>query len=234
MFDDPSRFYKTRLITKELPNLKQAPVNPEKYEKIAEGLEELSRKLVLAQYDLVELVKMTESPNHIETMKAKAHLIKHDGYYQINANIYPPKISVHPSQQKAHRHATTYQKVRDTWYSIIIEATAGHNVTPLDNAVVILRYRRKQKRFDPPNFNSKFILDALVHCGFISDDSRENIIVILAGTKSDIPGTDIYVGEASAISPVIRDLLKQQICQEGGLNIGESKLCDPVGLDPLI
>ncbi len=180
------------------------------FKKIAQISEELSRSLVIAQYMLLDIVELTEQPSYIENLRPKAVATKHNIYIHIDANIYPPKISVHPSQQKAHKYASTYQMVRDVWYSIILKALRKIEPEAIDDAVVLIRYRRKPTRFDPPNFNSKFILDSLVYNGLIKDDAKDDIILILAGIESEQPGTDIFIGKRETFLPLVVEFLAQK------------------------
>ena len=46
---------------------------------------------------------------------------------------------------------------------------------PINDALVLIRYRRQYKRFDPPNHNAKFIIDALVYNNLLVDDSKDNL-----------------------------------------------------------
>lgn len=174
-------------------------------EKIAQITEELSRYLVKAQFMLTELAKEADVPSTIELLTPKATATKHENYVHIEANIYPPKINVHPSNQKGFKHPTTYAEVRDTWYTVIQQALEESEHPLLEDAIILIRYRRNRKAFDAPNHNAKFIIDAIVYNDMLIDDSKDNLTLVIIGVESSDEGTDIYIGDKQKFA---YDLLK--------------------------
>lgn len=60
--------------------------------------------------------------------------------------------------------------------------------------IKITYYFRTKTRHDPDNYSGKFILDGLVKAGVITDDSFNNINLILSGKyDKDNPRTEIEV-----------------------------------------
>ena len=65
---------------------------------------------------------------------------------------------------------------------------------PINDALVLIRYRRQYKRFDPPNHNAKFIIDALVYNNLLVDDSKDNLTLTVIG-EQDNEEEQIFLSE---------------------------------------
>ena len=185
----------------------KSPLPVSEKEKIIEIAEDISRSLVEAQYELFELIKTADLPEKTDVLLPRASAKKYENYILIKSNIYPPKINVHPSLQKGFQHQSTYGKVRDTWFTIIYKALSGMDYEPINDALVLIRYRRQYKRFDPPNHNAKFIIDALVYNNLLVDDSKDNLTLTVIGEQDSEEGTDIFIGDKQKFAPKFMELI---------------------------
>ena len=94
-------------------------------------------------------------------------------------------------------HNFTYQNEKKKW-ALLIKAAAFHvKKEKIEKSVIeITYYFPTRHRRDPDNYSGKFILDGLVKCGVIADDSFSNITLILNGEyDKENPRTEIEVTE---------------------------------------
>lgn len=88
-----------------------------------------------------------------------------------------------------------YRNQKKAWTRLIGLCCRNKPKQPLCKATVRLTYYFKTRiRHDPDNYSGKFILDGLVNAGIITDDSFNNITLLLSGDydKSN-PRTEIEV-----------------------------------------
>lgn len=92
----------------------------------------------------------------------------------------------------------TYQDEKRQW-EWLVKASVGQNKpkSPIAKAKVTLTYYFKTRhRRDPDNYAGKFLLDGLVNCGVIKDDSFKCIDLELIGKyDKENPRTEITVKE---------------------------------------
>ena len=90
-----------------------------------------------------------------------------------------------------------YQAEKKRWEMLIRAACAGKVKRTAERAVVQIRYTfPDRRRRDPDNYSGKMILDGLVRCGVIRDDSFGNIrLELSAGYAAGKPKTEIIVNE---------------------------------------
>lgn len=179
-------------------------------------IEDVSRKMVGIQCDLAEIGQdfddfweMAGEEGRENSLVPKAVVSTNDNYIHISTNFCPPKFGVYPSRSRNCKHATTYQDVRSIWHVAIFDALQKAPPIPMTKkALVLLAYRRKTEMFDPPNLDSKVVLDALVDLGLLFDDSRDYLTLVIGGKYSDEEGTDIYIGKWENLLSLVPGLLE--------------------------
>lgn len=88
-----------------------------------------------------------------------------------------------------------YSREKQLWEWKLRAAIRGKPPEPLQKATVHIRYFFKDKRRrDPDNYSGKMILDPLVRCGILADDSFANVqLVLAADVDKSNPRTEITV-----------------------------------------
>lgn len=92
-----------------------------------------------------------------------------------------------------------YQRVKKEWAALIAAVCRPKPEAPLRRAVVrITYYFPDRRRRDPDNYAGKLLLDGLVRCGILKDDSFDNVILELYGAcDPHNPRTQIEVEETA-------------------------------------
>lgn len=74
-----------------------------------------------------------------------------------------------------------FQEVKKEWEQKLTFAGIGKvPERPIDRAIVHIHYTfPDRRRRDPDNYSGKMLLDPLVRCGFIEDDSFFHILLLL-------------------------------------------------------
>lgn len=90
-----------------------------------------------------------------------------------------------------------YQEEKKRWEAIVRIACIGKPKKQTERAVVQIRYFfPDRRRRDPDNYSGKMILDGLVRCGVIKDDSFSCIRLELSAECSlGRPRTEIVIQE---------------------------------------
>ncbi|MBQ7756449.1 MAG: RusA family crossover junction endodeoxyribonuclease [Oscillospiraceae bacterium] len=90
-----------------------------------------------------------------------------------------------------------YQDEKKKWTEAVALFCRPKPKVPFKRAVVTLTYHFKDgRRRDPDNYSGKFILDGLVRCGILADDSFDVIdLKLCKGETSKKPYTEIEVEE---------------------------------------
>ena len=89
-----------------------------------------------------------------------------------------------------------YRNEKKRWADLVALFCRPRPDKPIKKAVVTLRYYfSKRVRRDPDNYSGKMILDGLVRCGIIQDDSFDciDLIIQCGGYDSGNPRTEIEV-----------------------------------------
>ena len=94
-----------------------------------------------------------------------------------------------------------YNQEKKRWEWLIRGAASGKIPSkPFKKAIVTINYFFPTRhRRDPDNYSGKMILDPLVRCGILEDDSFSNIINLNleGGYDKENPRTEIIVKEVS-------------------------------------
>jgi hypothetical protein len=194
--------------------------------------ENLARKMVAFQCDLAEMGRdfmaaweSAGEDGRESSVVPKTVIAAQKDHIHISTNFCPPKFSVYPSWVRTRR--TNYQDVRNIWYSAMFDALQKAPPIPkTDKAFVLLVYRRKARSFDPPNLDTKIILDALIDFGLLLDDSEDNIMLMVTGKNSEEEGTDIYICSWEKMCFLLPVLLEEKLSQGGPK--GCLTLCTPL------
>ena len=90
-----------------------------------------------------------------------------------------------------------YQEEKKRWEALVRIACIGKPKKQTERAVVQIRYFfPDRRRRDPDNYSGKMILDGLVRCGVLKDDSCSYIRLELSAECSPgRPHTEIVVNE---------------------------------------
>lgn len=91
-----------------------------------------------------------------------------------------------------------YQEVKKQWAALINVLCKPKPPTPLERVTVTLRYFfADSRRRDPDNYSGKIILDGLVRCGIIQDDSFSciKLEIVQGGVDKENPRVEITVKE---------------------------------------
>lgn len=73
-------------------------------------------------------------------------------------------------------HPAAYQKEKVHWSLLVRAGAEGIPAKPIKKAAVEIFYTFSDKRKrDPDNYSGKFLLDGLVECGILEDDSFDHI-----------------------------------------------------------
>ena len=93
-----------------------------------------------------------------------------------------------------------YQEIKKQWAQLIRLAARPPD-KPYNKAVVSIRYFfEDRRRRDPDNYSGKMILDGLVRCGVLADDSFACVRLDLsADLDKKNPRTEITVTEAANV-----------------------------------
>lgn len=113
---------------------------------------------------------------------------------KIIVNQVPPSNNCYIGKNKRWEYAAKKKE----WSELILNVCRASKVIPkqpLSKATVRLTYYFKTRvRHDPDNYSGKFILDGLVNAGIITDDSFNNITLLLSGDyDKNNPRTEIEV-----------------------------------------
>lgn len=113
---------------------------------------------------------------------------------KIIVNQIPPSNNCYIGKNKRWEYAAKKKE----WSQLILNVCRASKVIPkqpLNKATVRLTYYFKTHiRHDPDNYSGKFILDGLVNAGIITDDSFNNITLLLSGDyDKNNPRTEIEV-----------------------------------------
>lgn len=111
-------------------------------------------------------------------------------------NDIPPSNNKFMGRGTRYVQSIQYQEEKQKW-EWLIKAAIGKNKPKiaLERATIAITYYFKdRRRRDPDNYSGKFLLDGLVRCGVIEDDSFSNIDLVLRGTVDrDNPRTEIEI-----------------------------------------
>lgn len=88
-----------------------------------------------------------------------------------------------------------YQNDKQMWCAFVDAYCRPRPKQPIKKSLVMLTYYFKDRRkHDPDNFSGKQILDGLVSCRILEDDSFSNIDLKLVGKyDKDNPRTEILI-----------------------------------------
>ena len=91
-----------------------------------------------------------------------------------------------------------YQEDKQLWSGLILQAAQRKHKPPECKCIVSITYYFPTKgRRDPDNYSGKFILDGLVNCGILRDDSFDHVILeLIGGYDKSYPRTEIMITEA--------------------------------------
>ena len=105
----------------------------------------------------------------------------------------PPSDNVY----KGRKNVWEYREQKKIWEQYVSVYCRPRPKKPIVHSDVSITYYFKTRgRRDPDNYSGKFILDGLVRCGILADDSFDNINLILRGRcDKDSPRTEIEVKE---------------------------------------
>ena len=170
-----------------------------------EQLEDVSRKLVEVQIDLLKLCRQSE-PIDRELELEACESEYNPGPPQVIKLVVPeflPRVQVHPGllAKKNQMHPTTYGAVRDRWFSLIgrtvqrdFHLWKGFNT--FKKALVWIHMFTPKKDIDVDNLTTKFINDALVFTRIILDDNCQIMATITSAEYDKYnPRTQIFVRE---------------------------------------
>ena len=170
-----------------------------------EQLEDVSRKLVEVQIDLLKMCRDTEPIGEELELEACESEYR-PGPSQVIKLVIPeflPRVQVHPGllAKKNQIHPTTYSTARDRWFSLIgrtvqrdVHLWKGFNT--FKKALVWIHMFTPQEDIDVDNFTTKFINDALVFTRIILDDNYQRMAMITsAELDKHSPRTQIFVRE---------------------------------------
>lgn len=109
----------------------------------------------------------------------------------------PPSDNVY----KGRKNVWQYREDKKLWEQYVFAYCLPRPSAPHKTATVTITYFFKTHgRRDPDNYSGKFILDGLVRCGILADDSFDNIRLILrGGYDKENPRTEIEVEQHEAI-----------------------------------
>lgn len=90
-----------------------------------------------------------------------------------------------------------YQAAKKEWARLVMLFCTPKPTRPIDKSIVKLTYFFKdRRRRDPDNYSGKMLLDGLVRAGVITDDSFDNIHLIISGNyDKENPRTVIEIKE---------------------------------------
>lgn len=113
----------------------------------------------------------------------------------------PPSNNKFMGRGTRYIQSIQYQQEKQKWAWLIKAAIKDRPKKALEKAEVkIIYYFPTKQRRDPDNYSGKFILDGLVQCGIIKDDSFSNIDLTLRGrVDRKNPRTEIYVKEVCKV-----------------------------------
>lgn len=106
-----------------------------------------------------------------------------------------PKIPPSDNVYKGRKNVWEYRETKKEWEEYVFAYCRPRPSKPIAVATVTITYFfKKRGRRDPDNYSGKFILDGLVRCGILVDDSFDNINLVLRGAyDKDNPRTEIQV-----------------------------------------
>ena len=105
--------------------------------------------------------------------------------------MIPPSLN----QFAGRKNVWQYRELKAEWLNIVAVYCRPRPAEPLTGVTVeITYYFPTRTRHDPDNFNGKMILDGLVKCGILKDDSFNCInLVLKGGYDKDNPRTIINI-----------------------------------------
>lgn len=108
--------------------------------------------------------------------------------------------SIPPSNNKfiGRKAEWEYQEIKKQWAALIQCLCKPKPPTPLEGVTVTLRYFfPDSRRRDPDNYSGKIILDGLVKCGILKDDSFNCIDLEIeqGGVSKENPRVEIIITE---------------------------------------
>ena len=117
---------------------------------------------------------------------------------KLTVNEVPPSNNKYMGNSNSYH---IYRNDKKLWQQIIGYSANGKiPKKPFKKAEVTITYYFPTKhRRDPDNYSGKLILDPLVRCGILEDDSFSNIVNLNLNGKydKDNPRTEIIVKEVS-------------------------------------
>lgn len=117
-----------------------------------------------------------------------------------------PALPPSDNKYKGRTNIWQYWEDKKDWEKLVFCHCRPRPDKPIPHATVTLKYFFKTRvRHDPDNYSGKFILDGLVRCGILIDDSFDHVnLVLRGGYDKNNPRTEIEVEENDA---------KEQICK---------------------
>lgn len=109
-----------------------------------------------------------------------------------------PALPPSDNRYKGRKNVWQYREDKKLWEQLVFAYCRPIPPAPICRATVMITYYFKTRgRRDPDNYSGKFILDGLVRCGILQDDSFENIDLVLrcGGYDKNNPRTEIEVEE---------------------------------------
>lgn len=88
-----------------------------------------------------------------------------------------------------------YQREKERWHWLIKCAIKERPKKPIEKAIIHITYFFKNRtRRDPDNYSGKMLLDPLVREGILTDDSFNNVTLVLSASHDkNNPRTEIEI-----------------------------------------
>ena len=108
-----------------------------------------------------------------------------------------PAIPPSDNTYKGRKNVWQYRNDKVLWEQYVQAYCRPVPQRPIQRAeVVITYYFPTRGRRDPDNYSGKFLLDGLVRCGILADDSFDNVnLVLRGGYDKENPRTEIEITE---------------------------------------
>lgn len=109
-----------------------------------------------------------------------------------------PEIPPSNNKYLGRKNVWEYREAKKRWVDLVALFCRPRPDKPIERAKITLRYYfPKRVRRDPDNYSGKMILDGLVRCGIIQDDSFDRIELVLqcGGYDSKNPRVEIEVDD---------------------------------------
>lgn len=108
-----------------------------------------------------------------------------------------PFIPPSNNKFKGRQNPWEYRTLKKEWEKIVAVYCRPKPSFPMQRCTVTINYYFKTKaRHDPDNYNGVFLLDGLVKCGILQDDSFDCIDLVLRGGYDKInPRTEVELSQ---------------------------------------